>query len=288
MASIDSRNVFSGKIKGQFNIVPEVTPTKTILPKTSSPETAKTSKSYALNYSLYSGVINLKHMIEALKLEKFGLSKGQLMVDSIAESQGTTTKELLDHLTGRVKIGVKDLDYQFISSENPITKFFSLLSGSGFNNKLNLKCGAFQASAKEGNFIINPNTSTLNLSGAIVNFAGDINLLKQTLDMSLTPSAKFINLSTFVPPLTIAGNFNNIYIYPNTMKTAVEVGIGAAIMATGIGAIGVVGYKLAQGTKTAITSSCDTTLQPLPEKYIQAQESTFQKITSGTLNTLGL
>ena len=261
-----AKNVFSGKVDGTIAVTPGL------------------AGQYHLQYSIYMGVLNLAKLVKELHLEGSGLSKGEFMFDTVAHSEGQTTKEILDHLNGRIKVGLKDVNYRLVSSNNPITKFFSLLAGGGFSNELALNCGVFNAIAKEGRFNIQ-NNSMLNLSGSIVGFSGDVDLVNQKVDISLTPSAKFINLSSVIPPLTISGSFNNIYVYPNTMRTAVEVGLGAAIMATGVGAIGLIGYKLAQGTATAVTNSCRTSLDPLPE--VAVTRSAVSNITSGTLGTLG-
>ncbi len=261
-----AKNIFSGKVDGILAVTPGL------------------AGQYHLQYKIYMGVLNLAQLVKGLHLEDIGLSTGQFMFDAVAHSEGQTTKELLDHLDGRIKVGMRDVNYRLVSSNNPITKFFSLLAGGGFSNDLSLNCGVFNAIAKEGRFDIQSG-SMLNLSGSVVIFSGDVDLVNQKVDISLTPSAKFINLSSVIPPLTISGSFNNIYVYPNTMRTAVEVGFGAAIMATGVGAIGLIGYKLAQGATTAITNSCRTSLEPIPE--VATTQSAVSNITSGALGTLG-
>lgn len=216
---------------------------------------------YHLNINSYAGDLNLKPVL-LLASDNLPIESGLAMAELQAQSIGNTPGELIRNLNGKAKLGAESVQFKIFKSDSLFGKLLLLLAGGKWDQTVNIKCALANFDIKDG--VFNTSDMFVDSDGALVFGQGFINLPKEEINLVLTPKAKYINLSTFAVPLTLSGSFSKLYLYPNTSGTIVKIGAAAALIATGIGAIGLLASEAGQGIYRANKDYCQNALTRLP------------------------
>ncbi|MCF6766510.1 hypothetical protein L3V82_12075 [Thiotrichales bacterium 19S3-7] len=212
---------------------------------------------YQLDLNGYIGILNITP--ENLLLDDYlPLDKGSLMTQIEATSDGKTTTDIISKLKGKMKIAGDSLTIKLFNSKSVLGKFLLLLSGDKFSKDVTVPCAYTVFDIDQG--VLTIQDLLVNSKGAIVTGKGSIDLVNQRIDITLTPKAKFINLASIALPITLSGTFSKLYIYPETTGSVIKTGAAAALLATGIGAVGLVATEATTGTYRAYKDYCSGVL----------------------------
>ncbi|MCF6775388.1 AsmA-like C-terminal region-containing protein [Thiotrichales bacterium 19X7-9] len=239
--SLTADTFFQGKVDFVGKLIPDI----------------KLKNNYLLDLNGYIGT--LKITPDNLLLDDtIPLDEGSLMMQVKAQSNGLSTLDLMKQLTGKMKIAGDSLKIKLFNSESVLGKFLLLLSGDKFSKVITVPCAYTLFDIEKG--VLTIKDLLINSKGAIVTGEGTVDLVNQKIDITLTPKAKFINLSSIALPITISGTFSKLYIYPNTTGSIIKTGAAAALLATGIGAVGLVATEATTGTYRAYKDYCEGVL----------------------------
>ncbi|MCF6807749.1 AsmA-like C-terminal region-containing protein [Thiotrichales bacterium 19S9-12] len=236
---LNAESVLSGSVNIDANLRPLATPVG----------------AYQLQIGGYLGVLELDQKTTEL-FKKLPIEKGQFMAQIESDSQGVNTYDLISDLKGKLKLAAQSVVIKLFENNTTSVfgRFLLLLSGDSWSKSVNITCAYGHMEIDKG--IVNLKDSLINSKGAVVTATGDINLMNQSVDIVLTPKAKFVNLATFAVPFVLQGSFDKLYFYPDTQGTLVKTGTTAALLATGVGAVAWAATEATTGTYRAAKDYC--------------------------------
>jgi AsmA family protein len=199
--------VAGGKISGRVVVDVNVAP--------AAFETRMTASGLALN-RLFPTVENTKSSFGKFNGQASLKGRGNSMAQMLASANGDAAM-----LMGKGEISNMLMEYLGLDG-GEVIKFF--LRG---DRNVQLRCAAAAFDVKQG--LMRSKVIVLDTSDTVINGAGQISLVEETLDLTLSPQPKDKSILSFRSPLKINGTFADPTAGPDKAALAGRVGLGIAL-----------------------------------------------------------
>ncbi|ODN43463.1 AsmA-like C-terminal region-containing protein [Piscirickettsia litoralis] len=210
-----------------------------------------------LRFKIKSNGLDFGAIIGGLNLDN-GFSGGSFNSDISLEGQGKSLQELIANLSGKTSVVLQQAQF-YPSIENPfVASIVKFLVGGNEKDGMKLHCLISSFKGENGSF--KSQALVIDSASSFVVGEGDINLAKDSIDITVTPQGKALNLSSLVTPFKISGKLDSPTVLPDTKSTLWTVGKYVLGSVTGVGLIAVLGSTLANNIVSSVSDVCKDTL----------------------------
>jgi uncharacterized protein involved in outer membrane biogenesis len=161
-------------------------------------------------------------------VEAMQASVGQLSANAQLSATGNSVAALLASSDGEVKALISSGSISKFILEAMGLNISSVIATKLFGDKqVQLNCMATDFNVKNG--MMRTDTFLIDTDNATINVGGNINLAKETLDLTIRPESKGLRIISLRSPLYVAGTFKNPDVGVDKASVARKAGVAAVL-----------------------------------------------------------